>query len=273
MKIFVFGNTGMLGRYVYTYFRQKGFNTIGINRNTPYDAYETNSEYVYDTLRNMGASSGDVVINCIGLIRQRNETTNLNFVYVNSVFPLILADVCADNGYRLIHPTTDCVFDGELGNYTEDSKHNALDVYGKSKSLGEPDTATVIRTSIIGEELTGKRSLLEWVKSKKDTQITGYTNHFWNGVTCLQFAKICEHMISKNYWWSGVMHVFSNTVSKYELVSLINDIYELNIDIIPKEVDLCDRSLNTVYDANSEFNIPSLYDQLEELSEFKLMEY
>lgn len=270
MKIFVFGNTGMLGRYVYSYFTERQYDVVGVNR-LQLNINGLRYEELRAKLFHFGIRSGDVVINCIGLIKQRNDTSNLDFVYVNSVFPLVLADVCEVEGCKLIHPTTDCVYDGLDGMYTENNVHNALDVYGKSKSLGEPNNATVIRTSIIGEELTGKRSLLEWVKSQKNKQITGYTNHFWNGITCLQFAKVCHQLISDNFWWSGVRHVFSNVVTKYELVSSFNDIFKLNIDIIPKEVELCDRSLSTIFDVNDRLNIPILEYQIEELLSFKLL--
>ncbi|MFW6243405.1 MAG: LAGLIDADG family homing endonuclease, partial [bacterium] len=160
-----------------------------------------------------------------------------------------------------------CVFDGLLGRYTEESLHNATDVYGKSKSLGEPKNATVIRTSIIGEEIGQNRSLVEWIKSNKDKEVRGYMNHFWNGVTCLQFAKICKNIIDNNNYWNGVKHVYSNTVSKFDLVNMVSKIYELNIKIKEYNTTIkCDRSLSSVY--NNTFNNPDLYKQIEEMKEF-----
>ena len=132
----------------------------------------------------------------------------------------------------MIHVTTDCVFSGKDGNYDENSLHDETNDYGTSKSLGELCKATIIRTSIIGEETINKRSLLEWVRSNRGGEINGFTNHMWNGVTCLQLSKIIEKMIREKFYWEGVRHTFSpRSVSKYELVSLINEIYDLNIKV------------------------------------------
>ena len=136
-----------------------------------------------------------------------------------------------------------------------------------TKSLGEPENCMVIRTSIIGEEVGQTRSLIEWVKSQKGNTVFGFTNHFWNGVTCLQFAKICKETIEKNLFWVGTKHLHSNTVSKKELVELISDSYNLNVTVTPKETELsCDRSISTIHD--HEIEIPSLKVQIDELKEF-----
>jgi dTDP-4-dehydrorhamnose reductase len=138
-----------------------------------------------------------------------------------------------------------------------------------SKSLGEPDNCTVIRTSIIGEEFKNFLSLIEWVKSNKDKTVNGYRNHIWNGITCLQFAKLCEHIINKNLFWNGVRHVFSPTsATKAQLVKLISDIYNLNVHVIAVETAIkCDRTLSTIYPIILE--IPELYEQIKEQKEFK----
>lgn len=158
-----------------------------------------------------------------------------------------------------------CVFSGDDGNYNEKSPHDCTDVYGKTKSLGEPENCTVIRSSIIGEEVGQTRSLIEWVKSMKDKSANGYINHKWNGVTCLQMAKIFEDIIANNKYWKGTRHIFSpNTVNKYELVQMISDAHSLNVNLTPVEGPTkCDRSLSTIYDDNL-FNIPDLKTQIEE---------
>lgn len=172
----------------------------------------------------------------------------------------------------MIHVTTDCVFSGKDGNYNEESLHDETNDYGMSKSLGELCKATIIRTSIIGEEVNNKRSLVEWVFSNKNNTINGYTNHIWNGVTCLQLSKIIKIIIENNNYWNGVRHIFSpRTVSKYELVSIINNIYELNIRINPLNTEVgSDKSITTIYETNKEFNIPDLKEQIDEMKEYKL---
>jgi dTDP-4-dehydrorhamnose reductase len=266
MKIVVLGYTGMLGRYVSKYF-QSSDNIINLSRKD-IDATNIKKNELRAKLFHLGINSGDVIINCIGMIKQRSDTSDLDFIQVNSVFPLMLADVCEEENIKLIHPTTDCVYDGLVGKYDENSEHTAKDVYGKSKSLGEPKNATTIRTSIIGDEIDNKKSLVEWVKSNKDKTVFGYTNHHWNGVTCLQFAKICEDIIEGDLFWNGVRHIVSpTTVTKDELVTMISDIYDLNITVEPKETDiLCDRSLNSIYFPN--VDIPELYKQIQEMKDF-----
>ena len=168
----------------------------------------------------------------------------------------------------MIHITTDCVFSGINGKYDELSIHDSKEIYGISKSLGEVDQVTIIRTSIIGEEIRNKYSLLEWIKSNKGKEINGYVNHFWNGVTCLELAKVIEYMIRNNYFWKGVRHIYSpEIVSKYELITMINEIYELDIKLHKCETEKCDRSLMSIYDILM-FKIKPLREQIRELRYF-----
>ncbi len=264
MNIYVLGSTGMLGTYVYDYL--SGIqDVVGVSRKE----LDAASPDIERDLLSFGFKSRDVVINCMGLIKQRPGLTDLDFVRVNSVFPLVLADVCEVTDSKLIHITTDCVFDGAKGKYNERANHNATDSYGKSKSMGEPNKATVVRTSIIGEEKSNFLSLIEWVKSCKDSSVNGFTNHFWNGITCLQFAKVCETIINDNLFWQGVKHIHSpNTVTKYELVKLVSDVYNLNVDVRKSVTyEMCDRSLTTIRE-NINIDIPTIKEQLLELGEF-----
>jgi len=186
------------------------------------------------------------------------------------MFPRILANCVETIGGFMIHPTTDCVYTGNKGSYDETDTFDVGDVYGMTKALGEPENCMVIRTSIIGEEVGQGRSLVEWVKSSKGETVFGYTNHYWNGVTCLQFAKICADIIRAGNHSMGTRHLHSNTLNKQELVQLISDIYELGITVTPKEVDnACDRSMSTMYPDNLDFyNIPSLEIQILEMKLF-----
>jgi dTDP-4-dehydrorhamnose reductase len=264
MRIVIFGCTGMLGRYVHEFFTRQNYNVIGFSR-ADLDIVSVNTE----KLISLGLAADDVVINCAGLIKQRTDENNLNFIIVNSVFPLLLSKVCDELGCRLIHITTDCVFSGMDGDYNEFSPHDATDIYGQTKSLGEPMNVAVIRTSIIGEEKGQALSLVEWVKSNRDSTVNGYTNHFWNGITCLQFAKVCEYMIKNNLFWRGVKHITSpTTVNKFELVSMLSDIYDLNITVTPFETpEKCDRSMSSIRD-DIEISIPELEVQIREMRDF-----
>ena len=184
-KIFILGCDGMLGRYMYKYL----FNIYEV-----YPINRSNYDVLNDNFNNLKKIliPNSILINCIGIIPQSNEKNDSLYLKINCIFPNMLSVLCNELNIKFIHITTDCVFSGKKGNYTENDVHDETNIYGLSKSLGEPNNCTVIRTSIIGEELKSKKSLLEWVisndnkDSKKVTEINGYTYHYWNGVTCLQ---------------------------------------------------------------------------------------
>jgi len=268
MKVFVLGQSGMLGRYVYSFFKSEGFDVVSVNRNS-LNILDTDYSDLLLTFVLKGLRSSDVVINCAGLIRQRNSTSKLEFILGNAVFPHLLQKACEEMSCNLIHVTTDCVFSGHTGSYSELDAHDATDVYGTTKSLGEPEEATIIRTSIIGEEFKNRISLLEWVKSNRNKEVKGYTNHIWNGITCLQFAKLCKEIVLGHYYWKGVRHVFSpSVVSKFDLVKLISDVYDLDVKVVPYETETkCDRSLISVK-TDIPFKIPELKGQLIEMKNF-----
>lgn len=263
MRIFILGNKGMLGRYVFDYFKLQSFDVVGLSRED-LDAGTVSETDLFE----LGFGENDIVINCIGIIK-RNDVSKLDYVIVNSRFPHLLSNVCNKIGSKLIHITTDCVYDGVESNYNEEHDHTATDVYGMSKSLGEPENATIIRTSIIGEEKGQSRSLVEWIKSNRDNTVNGYTNHFWNGITCLQFAKVCEYVINNNFFWEGIKHIISPTVvSKLELVNMVSDIYDLNMNVVPFEApSKCDRSMSSIRN-DIEIGIPELEIQIKEMKDF-----
>lgn len=221
-----------------------------------------------------------VIVNCAGIIPQRTPLTDYRtYIRVNSIFPHLLSKLALfinaredepDKVINLIHITTDCVFNGSKGQYIENDVHTETNLYGVSKSVGEPEMDCVIRTSIIGEEEVNKKSLLEWVKSNRGGEIKGFRGHLWNGVTCLTLAKIIRHIIITRGYWSGVRHLYSpQSVSKLELCEMINRVYQLGLTITPHETDLVDKTLSTVYPDNPLIKmIPPLEEQLAELKEF-----
>ena len=265
MRIILFGSNGMLGNYLNSYLSEK-HDVIALTRKD-IDLASSSETEIIEFLTTL-VNKDDIIINACGVIKQR-EYNVMDMIMVNSVFPHILSKVKNKIGCIMIHITTDCVFSGELGEYLETSQHDCLDDYGKSKSLGENPNIMNIRTSIIGEEVYNKKSLLAWVQSNKDNTIDGYTNHLWNGITCLELSKYIDKVISENNYWTGVQHVHSpTTVSKFELVSMINEIYDLNITINEKTTEKhCFRNLSSL--TGSKIN-KELYDQILELKEFKL---
>jgi dTDP-4-dehydrorhamnose reductase len=242
-KILILGSGGMLGNYVSTYFNRIGtYDVTSFNRNQ--------FDVLIHPVQDLKVSNYDVVINCIGVIKPLvNKIGTLNTTVINSVFPHLLANECKTHNVKLIHITTDCVFSGKTGFYLETSDHDALDVYGKTKSLGEPDNAMVIRTSIIGEEVNSNRSLIEWVKSNHRKTVDGYTNHTWNGLTCLEVAKFIERCLRDDIYWEGVRHIFNTTpTTKKELVELIAVTFNIDLTIISRETTPpVYRTLSTIY--------------------------
>lgn len=259
MRIHLFGSTGMLGQYVRRYLAEKGLDVAEITR-----AQCEIVKLVYADLPGiLAVGAEDVVINCAGIIPQRQN--HKDYYTVNTIFPLLLARYCCEQHCHFIHVSTDCVFDGTTGApYDENSLHTETNPYGLSKSFGESPQATIIRSSIIGEEQTDpKTSFLEFVRQTPN--LRGYTRHQWNGITCLQMAKIMYSIILKKMYWKGVRHVFSpDAHSKYDLACLIKNVYALDrttIEPWDTGVDV-DKTLGTVYDACRSFAIPSLRTQL-----------
>ena len=275
MTIYIFGSNGMLGNYIHSYLKIQKKNCVCFTRGD-LDVSSVTYEKLESLFSAYKMKEYDVIINCIGIIPQSkniNDTSSRNYFLINSLFPNMLSTFAYTRNLKFIHITTDCVFSGSKGNYTELDDHDETNNYGVSKSLGELGyKSTIIRTSIIGEELKNKYSLLEWVKKHTNTSLTGYTNHHWNGVTCLQLSKIINKMIDENIWWFGVRHIYSPTsVTKYELVTMINDTYNLNnrVDILETETTV-NKTLNSIYDVDRRFNIPELKIQIEELKSFSL---
>lgn len=273
-KILIFGATGMLGSYLKEYLRNSNKEVYPINR-ARIDASVANHDTIVSLFRDYEIAYGDVIINCMGIIPQSNSIRVLTkelYYSVNTLFPIMLSTVSYMYDAKFIHITTDCVFSGSEGNYNELDMHTEENDYGVSKSLGENGwKATIIRTSIIGEEEKNNYSLLEWVRKHKNETLKGYKNHMWNGVTCLQLAKIINTMIDDSVFWVGVRHIFSpRSVSKYELVSLINEIYDLNNEVVLFETPMsCDKTLTSIWNTCQKFNIPDLQLQLHELQQYK----
>jgi len=271
-QIIIFGNTGMLGSYIYKYLLSKHKKVIGLNRND-IDILQSNIHDLEKLLLNYKINENTLIINCIGLIPQVKPLNDYDYIMINSVFPNNLNQLSIKYKFKLIHPTTDCVFNGKKGKYTENCIKDEYKVYGISKILGENvSNAMIIRTSIIGHQKTQNYSLLQWLISNKNQKVNGFTNCFWNGITCLQFAKIIDYIIDNKIYWYGVKHIFSNeTVSKYELLSLINKIYDLNIEITPMKsnYEIIDKSLDTIYTNNLQGLIPPLDQQIIEMKQFE----
>ena len=211
----------------------------------------------------------DIIINCIGVIKQRDKVENvLNMRRINSLLPHVLNQICNKNKIKLIHLSTDCVFSGTKGNYQESDNPDPIDEYGKSKLLGEikKGNALTIRTSFIGPELFNKKSLFEWVKSQKNGEIDGFTNAIYSGLTTLAFSEIIENIIDKHQNLNGIWHISSNPISKFDLIEMINQKFNLKIKINRNSSFRCDRSLNSSkFQEETKIQIPSWRTMIDNL--------
>lgn len=189
---------------------------------------------------------------------------------VNAMFPRNLAKYCLEKRIRCFHITTDCVYSGRKGKYTENDRFDANDVYGMSKNAGESNDCMVLRTSIIGKEKGRSRSLLEWAISQRGKAVNGFTNHIWNGVTTLFLAEIIKTMLDRDIYERGVFHIFSKEfVSKYELLKMISDTNDLNLRITKVDSpEPCDRSLATIFTVNNEVSNRPIKRQLEQMRKY-----
>ncbi|MBQ7958401.1 MAG: SDR family oxidoreductase [Oscillospiraceae bacterium] len=270
IKILILGSTGMLGNAVAKYFlSNENYEVITTYRHEEYK-FEGNTIYFDALTSDFSVLPDDVdyVINCIGIIKPFMAKSIENAIMINSLFPHRLAKWCEEKGIKLIHITTDCVFSGMKGKYTENDLHDALDEYGKSKSLGEcVNNAMVIRTSIIGEEIHNNASLIEWAKSQKGKTVNGFVNHLWNGVTTKQYAVICDKIISQGLYEKGLFHAYAaDDVTKYEMMQYFNKKFDLNLTINEFEASQpCDRTLRSDKELCKKLEIPTVSRMIEEM--------
>jgi dTDP-4-dehydrorhamnose reductase len=232
--VLILGASGMLGSAVFKEFVNFQGELIATTRTVASLVDDSNVRFLKfdaatDNLDSAFSMPIDFVVNCIGIIKpyindEDPKQTETAFE-INGAFPNRLQSWASRRGAKVIQIATDCVFSGSNGNYLETNEHDALDVYGKSKSLGEAKGASMmhLRVSIIGPEVGRNSSLLEWVRNQpKNSEITGYTDHFWNGITSMHFAKIARGIIENDLFEAGVFHVLpQDSTTKCELVALI----------------------------------------------------
>ena len=269
-KILVVGVTGMLGSTLYKYFTSKSnircYGTMRSKFNDKiFEDYEKENIFENIEIQNLenlknilGKIKPDIVLNCVGIIKQLDESKDiLKCLKVNSLFPHELSKICTFFNSRLIHFSTDCVFTGEKGFYKESDIPDAKDIYGLTKRMGEIDygNAVTLRTSIIGHELSSNKSLVDWFLSQEE-QVKGFKNAYFSGLPTIEIAHILDNYVIPNTSLCGLYHLSSKRISKFELLSIIKDVYKKNINIV-ESFDLnIDRSLDS-----SRFIMQSGYNQ------------
>jgi dTDP-4-dehydrorhamnose reductase len=203
----------------------------------------------------------EVVVNCIGIVKQREAAADpVQSIRINALFPHLLASQCRERGCRLIHISTDCVFSGRRGRYSEDDLPDPVDLYGRTKLVGEvvgPGILT-IRTSMIGRELTGESGLLEWFLARRGGRVAGYRNAVFSGLTTTALAHVIAAVVSDHPALEGLVHVASQPISKHDLLVRINEALDLGIEIEPVDEPHCDRSLDgSRFAATTGIDVPS----------------
>ena len=190
----------------------------------------------------------DAVVNCIGIVKQIAAAhESIPSIEVNALFPHRLAAVCRAAAARLIHLSTDCVFSGDKGMYTETDFPDARDLYGRTKLLGEVsgEGCLTLRTSIIGRELRRKTGLLEWLLAQKGKSIRGFRNAIFSGFSTIELSRVIERILVAYPGAHGMYHVSSAPITKFDLLMLLKAELKLDVDITPDDTFHCDRSLDS----------------------------
>lgn len=271
MKILVLGSNGMAGHVITNYLSSKGYNVNTLARSNADLIVDIENQKDVVELFTSIKDEYDYIINCIGLLVKDSIDRPDRAAIVNGWFPHMVEHAIRDSKTRLIHLSTDCVFDGKDGYYTEDSIHTETNWYGKSKSYGEikNNKDITFRMSIIGTEIKENGTgLLNWVLTNKDEELSGWENALWNGITTLQLAKCIEQYII-NPTIAGVYHLVNNAVyiNKYELLCKINEIFELGKTINKTQGPKSVNKILTDTRGTVNFNIPDYDTQLKELKE------
>ncbi len=258
MKLLIIGATGMLGHKLALKL-SKEHHVVGTVRGevpeffgpflsdrlsirTGVDAYDLPTvEQAIEDVR------PDVVLNCVGIVKQLAESKDpVVSITINALFPHQLARLCKERGARLIQFSTDCVFSGENGPYTEEDRSDVNDLYGMTKFMGEVsgEGALTIRTSIIGREFTKPTGLIEWFLSQRGGQVKGFTHALYTGLTTNAMADVLDRIISSHPALSGVYQVSSDEISKFDLLRIVDRVAQTGTQIDEETQFFCDRRLS-----------------------------
>ena len=259
MKILVIGASGMIGATIIRIMTEnKNWSVFGTVRSASVKKF-FKPEIANNLIINVDVTNWDsllcvfnnvrpdVVINCAGLTKHiSGSDIPINAIPINALMPHRLAELCKLKEARLIHISTDCVYSGTKGSYLETDPGDSMDIYGQTKLLGEVDYphAITIRTSTIGHEFQTKHGLLEWFLSQEES-CKGFNRAFFSGLPTIVLAQIIRDIVIPNTSLHGLYHVSGRKISKYDLLTLIADVYEKSIEIVKEENFTIDRSLNS----------------------------
>lgn len=284
MRVLVIGANGMIGSTIFRVLSEDdSLSVYGAVRNTDSKQYFkteareriiSSGDLLFDNnlIRLIEHASPDVVINCAGVTKHLPESSDpLISIPMNAVFPHKLESICNAASARLIHISTDCVFSGSAGNYTEEDLTDSVDLYGRSKALGEVagKHSVTLRTSTIGHEFSSAYGLLEWFLAQEG-QCYGYEKAYFSGLPTVVFAEIIRDQVLPNSNLTGLYNVAAKRISKFDLLNMIADVYKKTIEIIPNNEFSIDRSLDAgKFLRDTGYSAPEWQDMIDTMYKFK----
>jgi dTDP-4-dehydrorhamnose reductase len=281
MKILILGGDGMLGHQLLKLLRERHEVKVtlrqefqayaGVKLFSPENSFSGVDLRVSDRLLAVLADyHPDAIVNAVGIVKQRPDGLDvIPNLEINALLPHRLALICAATGARLIHISTDCVFSGNRGQYCEDDVPDPVDIYGHSKLLGEVTRLGVItlRTSIIGRSLNRNASLIDWFL-RQSGRINGYRNAIFSGFTTKEVSRVIAMLLERHPTASGLYHLSSSAISKYDLLVRFRDQLGRSIEVLPDDSLRIDRSLDSSrFRAEFSYVPPSWDGMLEELAD------
>jgi dTDP-4-dehydrorhamnose reductase len=281
MRVLILGATGMLGHKLYQQFQGRfdvfatarqslsGYADFGIFQEG--QIIKGVDAFNFDSVAAAVAKvQPDVVINCIGVIKQLEAAKDpIISLTINSLFPHRVANLCRAAGIRFIHVSTDCVFNGRKGMYTEADPSDAEDLYGRTKFLGEVDYegCLTLRTSIIGRELGAPTGLVDWFLSNQGGKVRGFRRAIYTGFTTIALSAIIANILEQRPQLSGVYQASSQPINKYDLLLLIRSAFNANIEIEPFDDFVLDRSLDSArFRTQTDFTPPTWEQMIQEMA-------
>jgi len=259
-KVLILGATGMLGHALFSLLSGRSEFTVfatvrgmeGLDQWFPPRLLErirggVDAERIDTVVHALEEVRPNVVVNCVGVVKQLPLAKDpIVSITVNALFPHRLARACGEAGIRMIHISTDCVFSGAKGNYLESDLPDATDLYGRTKLLGEVDTphCVTLRTSIVGHEISGRHGLIDWFLAQEGC-VRGFARAVFSGLPTVELAGIVADRVIPNEGLTGLYHVSTAPISKYELLGLVMERYGKRIRIERDETFVCDRSLDS----------------------------
>lgn len=288
MKILILGSNGLVGNTITKYFFERGdYQTFATLRDysklklfhKKYHQKFLMIENILDyaeTEKIIKSINPDILINCLGITNKEiliNPIQVEKFITINSLFPHWLQRICSDLGARLIHFSTDCIFSGNKGSYSEQDIPDPPDIYGRSKLLGELnyENTLTIRKSVIGHELASKKGLLEWFLNQNNF-VQGYKNVIFSGITVLELARLIDTYIIPRSNLKGILNISGESISKFDLLKILAKVYDKSIEIIPNESMKINRTLNgSQFNKLTGYRISSWSSLINSMYEFNLL--